>query len=149
MNEPEILDAKSPTTEHKLLIDAFQRMEINQIELLDSSAKRIIELISAFLGLFFAVVAFGDKFPPAYLAGTTAKLISAITLISFLFSLFFAMLALQPRNYKRFKNNVSEMKKEFEKIVSFKTITVQWAGILFFVASTLFAILILYLIITP
>ena len=50
------------------LITFWDEMEKNQITFLDEASKRIIDLIVLLLGILFGVVAFGDKFPPPYLA---------------------------------------------------------------------------------
>ena len=148
MRHDEIIEARTLSSDDKLLIDAFTKMEIDQVDLLDTTAKRIIELVSAFLSLFFLVAAFGDKFPPTYLVGSGVKLLSVVSLAVFICSMLFAVLSLQPRNYKRFKSNVSEMKNEFDRIVGYKAFTVRCAAILFFLGSASFAGLTAYLIVS-
>ncbi|PDV96796.1 hypothetical protein A9Q02_06125 [Candidatus Chloroploca asiatica] len=57
-----------PRAEQQQLAAFFAEAERKQVDFLDEAGKRIIELTTLLLGVLFTVVAFGDTYPPPYLA---------------------------------------------------------------------------------
>lgn len=143
MKQSKVLDSTPPTDEQSFLIKTFQEFEVNQINYLDSHSKRLIELITALLGLLFSIIAFGNDYPPQYLASPTAKILGSLSILFYLGSMLIALLALRPRNYKLYRNNLSEMRTQFDKLIKIKSSLTMWAGILFFVGSAFLTTLIL------
>jgi hypothetical protein len=132
-----------PTDEQKRLVALFDELEKQQVEFLDQAGKRIIELITALLGILFAVAAFGDKFPPAYLQGNTpAKALTLATLACYLAAMLAGVWALQPREYQRYQHNVTEMRQELKKIIGYKARRVKVAGGLFVLGSLALGLLV-------
>lgn len=99
---------KPPTDEQAQLVALFNTLETQQLDFLDQAGKRIIELSTGLLGILFAVIAFGDKFPPAYLQGNLpAKGLTVATVVLYLVAIIVAVLGVQPRNYERYRHNLS------------------------------------------
>jgi hypothetical protein len=141
--EPPILDTRQPTAEEERLVELFAEIESKQLDFLDQAAKRIIELVTALLGILFAVIAFGSDFPPPYLAGNlVAKFLSGAALVCYLGALLVALWAVQPRDYKRYHHNLTEMREELHTMIADKARPLRVAGILFGVGSVLLAVLI-------
>src|SRR5450631_2036475 len=83
-----VQDSAEPSEERKQLVTLFTEMEHKQLDFLDESGKSIIEHISTLLAVLFAVTAFSNNFPPAYLKGNmTAKVLIIITLVLYLLAL--------------------------------------------------------------
>ncbi len=127
---------KPPTDEQAQLVALFNTLETQQLDFLDQAGKRIIELSTGLLGILFAVIAFGDKFPPAYLQGNLpAKGLTVATVVLYLVAIIVAVLGVQPRNYERYRHNLSEMRRALTRMVNYKTRWVKVAGVLFVLAT--------------
>jgi hypothetical protein len=144
-------DAQSPITiiegrplsdENKRLLALRDEIEKNQLEYLDQSAKRIVELVTLLLGVLFTIIAFGDKFPPAYLASQTTKAVLLAVLTLYVVALLLGVVAMAPRKIKRYEHNVSEMRGELESLVSSKLIWFRASAIVFVLATLALAVLI-------
>jgi hypothetical protein len=144
MNEgPPILEGKPPTDEQKRLVALFDELEKGQIEFLDQAGKRVIELSTGLLGVLFAVTAFGDKFPPPYLEDNgAAQVLAVLTLALFMSALLVGVWTVQPRRYRRYEHNVSEMRKELGEIIGFKSRRFKAASALFVLGALALASLI-------
>jgi len=142
-----ILEGEPLSAEDKRLIALFDQLETNQIGFLDEAGKRVIELSTLMLGLLLGIAAFGDKFPPAYLAGnTTTKWLVLVTLALYLLALGAGLMAVQPRGYQRYTHNLARLAKELERIASYKTRWFRTATILFGAASLALAALVALLV---
>src|SRR5262249_47996332 len=109
--------------------------------------KSVVERIAALLAVLFAVTAFGDKFPPPYLQGNAgAKYLTLVTLACYLGAMFMGMRVVQPRSYKLYRYNLTEMRNELDRIVDNKMHSLRLAGVLFWLGSLILAILIVTLI---
>src|ERR1700681_2547242 len=101
---PPIYDGKIQTGDQqekiKRLREVFADLEKKQPEVLDETAKSIIERVATFLAVLFAVTALGNSFPPKYLVGNPWEkgLVIGI-LICYLVAIGMAMWVLQPRSY--------------------------------------------------
>ncbi len=121
----------------------FDEMKKNQLTFLDEAGKRIIELSTGLLGVLFAVTAFGKDFPPLYLkANPNTQWLAIAVLAVFVLALLFGVLTVQPRNYAFYESNLSEMRKELNKIVAYKSFCMQVATWAFFGGTLLLAFLI-------
>jgi hypothetical protein len=144
-----ILEGESLSAEDKRLIALFDKMEGEQVEFLDQSGKRIIELCTVMLGLLFAVIAFGDRFPPPYLAqDPRIKWLLLAVLALYLLALIAGVFAVRPRRYARYHHNLSAMRRELEQIVTDKTFWFQIAVGLLVIGSLALACLIGWLVLT-
>ncbi|MFQ5344182.1 MAG: hypothetical protein ACE5F6_21780 [Anaerolineae bacterium] len=131
-DQPPILEGVPLTDEQKRLVALFDEMEKQQVDFLDQAGKRIVELCAALLGVFFAVMALGDTFPPPFLQGNDpARVLTVVTLAFYLAAMLMGVLAVQPREYRRYRHNLTEMRNVIEEIISFKKRWLQVAGILF------------------
>jgi hypothetical protein len=144
MNEPiPILESVPLDPGDRRLIALFDALEAGQLDFLDKASKRIIDLCTAMLGLLFAVTAFGEKFPPAYLAqNDLGKGLVLAVLAAYLLALLFALLAIQPRTYERPEHDLTRMRQELDRIVSFKRRWFRVATALFFADSLALAALV-------
>jgi hypothetical protein len=134
--DPPILETRQPTAEEERLVHLFAEIESKQLEFLDQAAKRIIELVTALLGVLFAVVAFGSDFPPPYLVGNPfAKFMSGAALVCYLGALLIALWAAQPRTYKHYHHNLTGMQEELQRMIRDKARPLRAAGILFGLGS--------------
>jgi hypothetical protein len=142
-----IQESAEPSEEGKQLVSLFTEMEHKQLDFLDESGKSIIERISTLLAVLFAVTAFSNNFPPAYLKGNmTAKIFVIVTLVLYLLALGAGIWGIQPRYYKRYTYNVSRLGKELEKITKHKMLWLRVAGILFALGTVALAALIITII---
>lgn len=145
--QPPILEGKQPTAEEERLVEVFAELEKKQLEFLDTAAKRIIELVTALLGLLFAVIAFGDDFPPPYLTGNqVAKVTGIIALSCYLLALLVSLWAVQPRSYKHYRHNLDGMRTVLQQMINDRARPVLIAGILFGIGSVMLALLIVSII---
>ena len=152
MNEQQpmipMLSAEPPTDEHKRLVALFSDMESKQLEFLDGAGKSIIERIATLLAVVFAVMAFGGNFPPKYLVGHFwTKVMVFVVLACYLLSMVLGMLAIQPRSYDLYRENVTRMRRELERMIAWKKRWVFWAGILFALGTAALAVLIALIIV--
>ncbi len=133
--------------EKQRLKTIFTDIESKQVEFLDEAGKSIIERIATFLAVLFAVTAFGGNFPPAYLKGNTvARSLVIAVLFCYLLAMGMGILAIQPRSYDLYRFNITRMKKEWDRIITYKKRWVRWAGILFGLGTVALAWLIVSII---
>jgi hypothetical protein len=139
-----------PTADQRQqMLALLQEMRKNQIDFLDQSGKRFVELTSGLLGVLFAVTAFGDKFPPPYLVAIpAARWLAVLTLLCFLSAMLMGMRTSQPRDYAFFEYDASAMSQEFSQIIAHKSQTLRWAGILFWIGAVCLALLVVVVIFT-
>lgn len=147
--EDEDEESAEQAEEAQRLNDIFADMEKKQPDVLDETAKSIIERIATFLAVLFAVTALGNNFPPKYLVGNVQEkgLVIAI-LASYLLALFAAMWSLQPRNYSMYVFNRTRRKKEWEQLLRRKTRWTKIAGALFVLGTVALAFLVAFLILS-
>jgi len=132
----EILEGKPSDVETKALVTQFQEMEKSQLTFLDETGKRLIELTTAVLGLLFAVIAFGDKFPPAYLQGNnTAKALLMVSIGFYVLAMLVALVAIQPRAYTYNRHEAASMKATLDGIRHYKMRRLSLAGGVFLLGS--------------
>src|SRR5947209_7588172 len=95
------------------LVVTFKEMEKQQFAFLDESGKSLIERTSAFLAIIFALTAFGNQFPPAYLHDNTLlKWLTIVTVVFALVSIILAGVAIQPRKYRFYRHNMTALDGE-------------------------------------
>ncbi|MEM7134246.1 MAG: hypothetical protein AAF702_48700 [Chloroflexota bacterium] len=133
---------KLPDEADSHLATLFQKLEADQLDYLDQAGKRIIELSSALLGVLFAVIAFGENFPPAYLQSTLAKGLVSVVLVCYLLAIMTAVYGVQPRDYKHYRHNLTEMQRELNKVADFKARWARTSGLIFVLGSAGLALLV-------
>jgi hypothetical protein len=136
--KPEIpvLHSAAPSDEQNRLVAFFDEAEKKELEFVNEAGKRIIELTTALLGMLFTVSAFGDQFPPAYLANNfPAQILVVATLGLYFLALGAGLLAVQPREYHRWENDLTEMRKERARLVHYKVLWFRTGSILFGLGS--------------
>ncbi|MBK9944251.1 MAG: hypothetical protein IPP13_21845 [Kouleothrix sp.] len=139
--QPPIQEGRPLSEEQKRLIAFFADAESKQVDFLDEAGKRIIELTTALLGVLFAIVAFGDKFPPPYLSNNpVAKFLSLTALACYIMAMLLALRTVQPRNYQLFRHNLDRMRQELDRLVANKQRSLWWAGALFWIGSAVLAL---------
>lgn len=142
-----MLPAERPTDEQKQLMTLFSEMESKQLDFLDQAGKSLIERIAALLAVLFAVIAFGSNFPPKYLVGNAwAKAMVFVVLGCYLLAMGLGLLAIQPRSYNLYRENVTRMRSELERILTWKKSCVWLAGIMFALGTVALAALIVLII---
>ena len=141
--DPLILAGAPPTTEQQHLAAFFAEAERKQVEFLDEAGKRIIELTTLLLGVLFTVIAFGDKYPPPYLAGNpVAKLLGLVILGCYVVAMLLGLRTVHPRDYKLYRHNLDGMRAELDRILANKRRSLFWAGMTFWLGSVFLALLI-------
>lgn len=114
------------------LLATFDGIEKQQLDFFDSAAKRIIELVTALLGVLVTLLALGDKFPPAYLAGHAwVKGLAAAALVCYVLALVAAAITTAPRRLKRYAYNLTLMRQELDSLLAVKARWLTIAGLLF------------------
>jgi hypothetical protein len=140
----EHVTARKPSSEETRLAALFDDMESKQLEFIDESGKGMIERVITLLGILFAVTAFSNNFPPAYLKGNMpAKVLVIITLMLYLLSLWMSILATQPRRYQRSRYDLGKMRQTLDAIFAYKIRWLRWARLLFALGSVALAALII------
>ncbi len=138
-----IVDGEELSKDQRQLLALFDELESGQIELLDQAGKRIVELCTALLGTLFVVTAFGEDFPPAYIMDNDlARWLAIATLALYILAMLTAFLVLQPRKYRRYTHNLTEMRNQFEVILAHKVRWFNWAAVLFVLGSLALAALV-------
>jgi len=142
-----IEDSEEPSEEGRQTASIIADMRSKQLNFLDESGKSVIERIATFLAILFAVTAFSNNFPPAYLKGNLpAKIMVIITLVLYLAAMGAGILAVQPRNYNISLYNMTRAAKELGKITSYKMRWLRVAGVLFALGCLSLAVLIISII---
>ena len=132
MTQSPILEGQPLGDEDKRLVALFDELEKKQIEFLDEAGKRLVELSTGLLGVLFALTAFGDKFPPPYLAGNRpAQWLAVGTLALYLLAMLGGVITLWPRRYRRHHHNLSKLREELEAITRHKSRWFTAASVLF------------------
>ncbi|MBP1466198.1 hypothetical protein EYB53_010820 [Candidatus Chloroploca sp. M-50] len=140
---PEIKDGVPPRAEQQQLAAFFAEAERKQVDFLDEAGKRIIELTTLLLGVLFTVVAFGDTYPPPYLADNpVAKLLSLVILACYVVAMLLGLRTVHPRDYARYRYNLDGMREELDRILANKKRSLFWAGLTFWAGSGCLALLI-------
>lgn len=112
--------------------EIFADLEKKQPDILDDTAKSVIERVATFLAILFGVIALGGTFPPTFLAGRPwANVLVLGILALYLLSLGAAMWALQPRNYSEYLYNLTRMQNEWKRLLGHKKRWTRAAGLLF------------------
>src|SRR6266487_2931997 len=146
MNEQQqipMLPAERPTDEHKQLVTLFSEMEGKQLDFLDQAGKSLIERVAALLAVLFAVIAFGSNFPPKYLVGNVwAKAMVFVVLGFYLLAMGLGLLAIQPRSYNLYRENVTRMRRELDRILTWKKACIWLAGLMFALAALIVLIIV-------
>lgn len=144
-----ILEGEPLSAEDRRLLALFDRLEEGQLDFLDGAGKRLIELSSAMLAVLFGVTAFGDKFPPPYLAGhPRVQALAVAVLALYLLALLAGALVVAPRTYRRSRYNLSDLRRELDRLVACK---LRWFRVglgLFFAGSLALAVLVSLLVLT-
>jgi hypothetical protein len=138
-----ILEGRPLSDEQKRLVALFDELEKKQLDFLDQAGKRIIELSTALLGVLFTVTAFGDKFPPPYLKDNhTAQWLAVLTLAFNVGAMLVGMWTVQPRTYRLYRHNLTEMKKVLDQIIEGKARSLRVAGGIFWLGALALALLV-------
>ena len=137
-----VVEGRPLSDEHRRLLAQRDEIEKNQLAFLDGSAKRIVELVTLLLGVLFSVISFGDKFPPKYLSSTTSKVAILATLVLYVVSLLLGVIAMNPRRFKHYEHNVSEMRNELDGVIASKLMWSRASAVVFVLATLALAILI-------
>lgn len=137
------------SAQHERLIKIFDDLEAKQLDFLDQAAKRVVELVSVLFGTLTAVFSLGGKFPPANLVDITNKTLGALALGVFVVAMLVSAFAMMPRTYKRYESNMTLLREELDKIISFKLWMVRLGGGLFITGTILLAGLLFSIIFAP
>lgn len=137
-----IIPGQEPSQSDLALVKLWSELEKGQLDILDQANKRIIEMVTGLLAVFLAVVAFGKDFPQEYLKAGYAPYLAAGIIALFLLALLSAAIGLQPREYRKYEHNLTEMRSELNKMVGYKKRWYQFAMWLFAAGSVLLGILI-------
>ena len=143
---PPLIGGTPPSEQDKALLKLWSELEKGQLDLLDQSNKRIIEMVTGLQALFLAVAALGKDFPPPYLQGW-ASLLAVLVIGFLLMALLAAVLGLQPRDYAQYEHNLTEMRRELQRMVHYKKKWYRNAIWLFFAGSLLLAGLLVMIIV--
>ena len=96
------------------------------------------------LGLLFAVAAFGDKFPPAYInANPWAKWCAIATVALYMAALLAAVVGVQPRSYRRYEYNMTQLRRELNRMRGYKQAWFRIATFLLALGTLALALLLL------
>ena len=143
---PPIIPGTPPSESDKALVKLWSDLEKEQLDILDQSNKRIIEMVTGLQALFLAIVAFGKDFPPPYLQEGAASLLAVLVIVLLIIALLTAVIGLQPRDYRKYEHNLTEMRSELDRMVKYKKRWYQNAMLAFAAGSLLLALLIVTLI---
>lgn len=136
-------DLAEQHAEMQRIREIFADLEKKQPDILDDTAKSVIERVATFLAILFGVIALGGTFPPAFLVGRPwAKVLVLGILVLYLLSLGAAMWALQPRNYSEYSYNLTRLSHEWKRLLGHKKRWTRAAGLLFALGTIALAALI-------
>jgi hypothetical protein len=113
----------------------FDKLESGSLETLENAARQIITLSTALLGAFFGLLAFKDA--PSYLGFLEVKIIGAVALVAFLFSLFAALIAISPKRYEFPRASLTAKRKALDDMFKRKQTAVTWASWIFGIGAFL------------
>lgn len=142
-------EAPEDAEEARRLRDIFADMEQKQPDVLDDTAKSVIERIATFLAILFAVTALGNDFPPKYLVKNPPNKWLVISVMAcYLLALGAAMVSLQPRNYYDYVHRRKKRAQEWRRLLMHKRRWTSTASILF-ALGTVALVALIFLIIWP
>ncbi len=131
--EPEILEGSPPGPEERRWLEHLGQLERSQLDFLDEAGKRIVELSSGLLGLLFATLAFSRDFPPPYLVDNRlAKGLAVSVLLLFLGAILMGMRTVQPRSYALYRQNLTALREELDRVSAYKFRNLRYASWTFF-----------------
>lgn len=142
---PPVLQAEvdEQQAEIQRLREIFADLEKKQPDILDETAKSLIERVAAFLALLFGVIALGGTFPPRFLVGRPGVTLLILGILAlYLLSLGAALWALQPRNYSAYRYNMTRLAKEWQRLLQQKRRWTRTASLLFALGTIALAVLI-------
>jgi p-aminobenzoyl-glutamate transporter AbgT len=138
----EIIQGQPLKDDERSLIAFFVELETKQLDFLDGAGKALVERVAGLLAVLFAVTAFGQSYPPAYLKSATVKYLAIGVLCFYLSAMFLAMRSIEPRTYSFYRHNLTRAREELARMVENKSRSVRLAGICFWVATALLALLV-------
>lgn len=142
-SEIPLTPSRAGTEEQRRLIAFFSDLETKQLDFLDNAAKSLVERGATMLAVIFAIIAFGDKFPPSYLVGNeTIKTLIIVTLVSYIISMACGMLAANPRQYTYNLGKPHLLQEALNQMLRYKSRFVRLSAAAFWLGSGILVILI-------
>ena len=127
------------TPEDLKLIELFDELKKGSLGFLNEAAKKLVELVIALYGLFFAVFSFTEA--PQYLKEyPDIKLLSAGILLAYFLALVFAVLVFLPRRYQFSSHSLTQMRSQLETMLETKGTYLRYAYASFALGTLFFAV---------
>jgi hypothetical protein len=136
-----------PETEDEAALRAwFDKQEVEAVGNLEAGARQIIQLVTAFYGVIFGVVALGkDKFEASLrLPGVIVP--AGIAILALLVALIAGLVVVAPLPYRYRDASVSDQKAVFKELLAGKSTSLLIAAIAFGAGLAAFAVLILVML---
>lgn len=125
---PEIEVSPTDSADERLY-DWFQDVEKETIKTFEDAARQLIGLITALLGLFFGVLAFGDN--PTFLSFPIIKILGVLSSCALMGALFAALYVIYPQKIDIPLSNLTRMRQIRKEIYDRKNRNLKISLIIF------------------
>lgn len=115
------------TAADRELREWFETQRRANLDRLESGAQTLIQLITGVYGVLFAVLALNDQ--PAYLQLPVVRVMGSVGLCIFFAALIAAVLAIVPQRVRYQTDNLTDMQREYNRLVSRKAALLRVAQI--------------------
>jgi hypothetical protein len=139
---------REETPEEKAVYDWFQTQSLASPDSLEQAARLIIGLVTGLLGALFGVLTVASNPLPAYLHDSTLRLIGAIAVMLFLFSLIASLAVVFPRRWTFNPAQPASQVAVFQKILERKSSALLVATIAFGAGILALAIVLVIVLLT-
>ena len=148
MAEGDIVSVQSrrATPEEKALVAWMAEQEKKSIDNIEAMAREIIQLVGAFYGIVFGILALGSNRLEASLAEGAVVGLGIATIFAFLIALIAALVAIAPLRYRYQSANLAQKKALYAKLLTRKSQSLLVAVICFGIGIIAFAALIVVML---
>lgn len=137
-----VVETRRETAEEKALRAWFAAQETARMENLEAGARQIMQLVTAFYGLVFGVVALGSDSLPASLRTPPALILSLGSILSLFVALAAALAVIYPAEQRYRPASLSDQKRVYENLIKRKQQGLIAATLAFGLGLFMFALLI-------
>lgn len=115
--------------------------ELKSVDNVEAGARQLVTLVTALLGVLFAVMAVTDDPLPAYFAYPTLRLLGVGVVVLLLATLVAALVAVLPFPMKNFPHRPDKQREEFDGMLRRKSLGLYVAAVCFALGLILLGII--------
>ncbi|GAB4214511.1 MAG: hypothetical protein OHK0022_53140 [Roseiflexaceae bacterium] len=137
---------RAPTAEEEAQHLWFEEQQRDPTRAIEEAARQIIQVVSTFFAVIFAVLALAGNPRPDYLAEPAVRYVGALIVASELLALLCALVVVVPSAYRYAPASQTQRQAVYDKLLRRKLLALRLALALFAVGSIAFAALFIMLL---